>query len=73
MLDAGAGGALADETDDRDVRDSRRQLDPGIKDDRHRRVADAGADAFVAGSAIFGQPDRAGVVGEPGAEPRHAG
>ncbi len=33
------------------------KVDGGIKVDNIRRVADAGADTFVAGSAIFGQPD----------------
>jgi ribulose-phosphate 3-epimerase len=38
-------------------RDIRLEVDGGIKTDNIRRVADAGADTFVAGSAIFGQPD----------------
>ena len=38
-------------------RDIRLEVDGGIKVDNIRRVADAGADTFVAGSAIFGQPD----------------
>jgi ribulose-phosphate 3-epimerase len=38
-------------------RDIRLEVDGGIKVDNIRRVAAAGADAFVAGSAIFGQPD----------------
>jgi ribulose-phosphate 3-epimerase len=38
-------------------RDIRLEVDGGIKVDNIRRVADAGADAFVAGSAIFGQQD----------------
>jgi len=36
-------------------RDIRLEVDGGIKVDNIRRVADAGADTFVAGSAIFGQ------------------
>ena len=40
----------------------RLEVDGGIKVDNIRRVADAGADAFVAGSAIFGQPDYKGVI-----------
>jgi ribulose-phosphate 3-epimerase len=40
----------------------RLEVDGGIKPDNIRRVADAGADTFVAGSAIFGQPDYASVV-----------
>jgi len=43
-------------------RDIRLEVDGGIKVDNIRRVADAGADTFVAGSAIFGQPDYAAVV-----------
>jgi ribulose-phosphate 3-epimerase len=41
----------------------RLQVDGGIKVDNIRRAADAGADAFVAGSAIFGQPDYGAVIG----------
>jgi ribulose-phosphate 3-epimerase len=42
---------------ERSGRDIRLEVDGGIKVDNIRRVADAGADTFVAGSAIFGQPD----------------
>ncbi|HMN21982.1 MAG TPA: ribulose-phosphate 3-epimerase [Ottowia sp.] len=45
-------------------RDIRLEVDGGIKPANIRRVADAGADTFVAGSAIFGQPDYAAVIGE---------
>jgi ribulose-phosphate 3-epimerase len=38
------------------------EVDGGIKPDNIRRVADAGADAFVAGSAIFGKPDYKAVI-----------
>ena len=38
-------------------RDIRLEVDGGIKGDIIARVAAAGADTFVAGSAIFGQPD----------------
>jgi ribulose-phosphate 3-epimerase len=38
-------------------RDIRLEVDGGIKADNIRRVADAGADTFVAGSAIYGQKD----------------
>jgi ribulose-phosphate 3-epimerase len=37
-------------------KDIRLQVDGGIKVDNIRRVADAGTDTFVAGSAIFGKP-----------------
>jgi ribulose-phosphate 3-epimerase len=43
-------------------RDIRLEVDGGIKVDNIRRVAEAGADTFVAGSAIFGQPDYAAVI-----------
>jgi ribulose-phosphate 3-epimerase len=43
-------------------RDIRLEVDGGIKVDNIRRVADAGADTFVAGSAIFGQPSYKGVI-----------
>ena len=43
-------------------KDIRLQVDGGIKPDNIRRVADAGADAFVAGSAIFGKPDYRAVI-----------
>ena len=43
-------------------RDIRLQVDGGIKEGNIRRAADAGADTFVAGSAIFGQPDYAAVI-----------
>ena len=43
-------------------RDIRLEVDGGIKVDNIRRVAAAGADAFVAGSAIFGQPDYRTVI-----------
>jgi ribulose-phosphate 3-epimerase len=43
-------------------RDIRLEVDGGIKVDNIRRVAAAGADTFVAGSAIFGQPDYRAVI-----------
>jgi len=43
-------------------RDIRLEVDGGIKVDNIRQVADAGADTFVAGSAIFNQPDYARVI-----------
>ena len=43
-------------------KDIRLEVDGGIKVDNIRRVADAGADTFVAGSAIFGQPDYRAVI-----------
>jgi ribulose-phosphate 3-epimerase len=43
-------------------RDIRLEVDGGVKVDNIRRIADAGADTFVAGSAIFGQPDYRVVI-----------
>jgi ribulose-phosphate 3-epimerase len=43
-------------------RDVRLEVDGGIKVDNIRRVADAGADTFVAGSAVFGQPSYKAVI-----------
>ena len=47
---------------DQTGRDIRLEVDGGVKVDNIRRVADAGADTFVAGSAIFGQPDYKAVI-----------
>jgi ribulose-phosphate 3-epimerase len=43
-------------------KDIRLEVDGGIKVDNIARVASAGADTFVAGSAIFGKPDYKGVI-----------
>ena len=43
-------------------RDIRLEVDGGIKVENIRRTADAGADTFVAGSAIFGQKDYKAVI-----------
>jgi ribulose-phosphate 3-epimerase len=43
-------------------RDIRLEVDGGVKTDNIARVAAAGADTFVAGSAIFGQSDYKGVI-----------
>ncbi len=45
-------------------RDIRLEVDGGIKVDNIRQVADAGADTFVAGSAIFGTSDYASVIAQ---------
>jgi ribulose-phosphate 3-epimerase len=47
---------------DQTGRDIRLEVDGGIKIDNIRRVADAGADTFVAGSAIFNTPDYKAVI-----------
>jgi ribulose-phosphate 3-epimerase len=53
---------LIDAEHQRSGRDIRLEVDGGIKVDNIRRVADAGADTFVAGSAIFGQRDYRQVI-----------
>ncbi|MFT4705395.1 MAG: ribulose-phosphate 3-epimerase [Bradymonadia bacterium] len=40
------------------------QVDGGVKVNNIRRIADAGANVFVAGSAIFGAPDYAAVIAQ---------
>jgi len=54
--------ALARKIIDASGRDIRLEVDGGIKIDNIRAVADAGADTFVAGSAIFGQRDYKVVI-----------
>jgi ribulose-phosphate 3-epimerase len=53
---------LIDAEHQRSGRDIRLEVDGGIKVDNIRRAADAGADTFVAGSAIFGQKDYKQVI-----------
>ena len=43
-------------------RDIRLQVDGGVKVDNIKEIAEAGADMFVAGSAIFSQPDYKVVI-----------
>ena len=52
----------ARKTIDASGRDIRLEVDGGIKVDNIRAAADAGADTFVAGSAIFGQRDYKAVI-----------
>ena len=47
---------------DRSGRSIRLEIDGGVKPDNIGEIAAAGADTFVAGSAIFGQPDYAQVI-----------
>ncbi|MEZ9303516.1 ribulose-phosphate 3-epimerase [Vibrio breoganii] len=49
-------------------RDIRLEIDGGVKVDNIREIAEAGADMFVAGSAIFNQPDYQQVIDEMRAE-----
>src|SRR4249920_2255928 len=47
---------------DRSGRDIRLEIDGGVKADNIAEIAQAGADTFVAGSAIFNAPDYADVI-----------
>ncbi|HVR82079.1 MAG TPA: ribulose-phosphate 3-epimerase [Luteimonas sp.] len=49
---------------DRSGRAIRLEVDGGVKPDNIGAIAAAGADTFVAGSAIFGHPDYAAVIGQ---------
>jgi ribulose-phosphate 3-epimerase len=64
---------LIDAERERSGRDIRLEVDGGIKVDNIRRVADAGADTFVAGSAIFGQTSYRAVIDAMRAELAGAG
>ncbi|MGL6295445.1 MAG: ribulose-phosphate 3-epimerase, partial [Plesiomonas sp.] len=44
------------------------EIDGGVTVDNIRQIADAGADMFVAGSAIFNQPDYRAVIEQMRAE-----
>ena len=47
---------------DESGRDIRLEIDGGVKVDNIRSIADAGADTFVAGSAIFDSPDYSAAI-----------
>ncbi|ENM5733432.1 ribulose-phosphate 3-epimerase [Vibrio mimicus] len=49
-------------------RQIRLEIDGGVKVDNIHEIAEAGADMFVAGSAIFGQPDYHAVIEQMRAE-----
>lgn len=49
-------------------RDIRLEIDGGVKAENIREIAEAGADMFVAGSAIFNQPDYKEVIDQMRAE-----
>ncbi len=54
-------------------RDIRLEIDGGVKVDNIAEIAAAGADTFVAGSAVFGSDDYAGVIGAMRKELARAG
>ena len=58
---------------DQSGRAIRLEIDGGVKVDNIREIAAAGADTFVAGSAIFGAKDYAGVIKEMRTELARAG
>ncbi len=49
-------------------RNIRLEIDGGVKGDNIRAIKEAGADTFVAGSAIFGKPDYKQIIDEMRAE-----
>ncbi|EEX93487.1 ribulose-phosphate 3-epimerase [Vibrio orientalis CIP 102891 = ATCC 33934] len=53
---------------DESGRDIRLEIDGGVKVDNIKEIAEAGADMFVAGSAIFNQPDYKQVIDQMRAE-----
>ncbi len=53
---------------DRSQRPIRLQIDGGVKVDNIAEIAAAGADTFVAGSAIFGSDDYAKTIADMRAE-----
>ena len=56
---------------DESGRDIRLEIDGGVKVDNIREIAEAGADMFGAGSAIFSQPDYKAVIDKMRAELAH--
>jgi ribulose-phosphate 3-epimerase len=54
---------LRDILDERGL-DVELEVDGGVKTMNIDRISQAGADVFVAGSAVFGTPDYAGVIAE---------
>ena len=57
-----AARKLIDSASERTGREILLEVDGGIKADNIAKVARAGADTFVAGSAIFGKPDYAATI-----------
>jgi ribulose-phosphate 3-epimerase len=56
---------------DESGRDIRLEIDGGVKVENIREIAEAGADMFVAGSAIFGKPDYRTVIDQMRTELAH--
>ncbi|MGR8941009.1 MAG: ribulose-phosphate 3-epimerase [Gammaproteobacteria bacterium] len=53
--------------------DIRLEIDGGVKTENIREIKEAGADTFVAGSAIFGKPDYKKIIDDMRAELAKAG
>ncbi len=63
-----AARKLIDAAMQRTGREIRLEVDGGVKVDNIRAIAEAGADTFVAGSAIFDSPDYAATIAKMRAE-----
>jgi ribulose-phosphate 3-epimerase len=63
-----AARKLVDAAMQRTGREILLEVDGGVKASNIRAIAEAGADTFVAGSAIFGQPDYAATIAAMRAE-----
>ena len=61
---ASAARTRIDAYRDKTGRDIHLEIDGGVKADNIAQIARAGADTFVAGSAIFGKPDYRAVIDE---------
>jgi ribulose-phosphate 3-epimerase len=57
-----AARKLVDAAQERTGREILLEIDGGVKTSNIREIAQAGADTFVAGSAIFGQKDYAATI-----------
>ncbi|MFO1399380.1 MAG: ribulose-phosphate 3-epimerase [Burkholderiales bacterium] len=68
-----AARKLIDAAQQRTGRAIRLEVDGGVKVDNIRAIAEAGADTFVAGSAIFAAPDREATIAKMRAELAHLG
>jgi ribulose-phosphate 3-epimerase len=63
-----AARKLVDAAQERTGREILLEIDGGVKASNIREIAQAGADTFVAGSAIFGQPDYGATIAAMRAE-----
>ena len=68
-----AARKLIDAAQQRTGRAIRLEIDGGVKVDNIRAIAEAGADTFVAGSAIFATADRKSTIARMRAELAHLG